>query len=110
METWGKLTRLVLENENPSLTSLEGLYYTTERYILQQPQVYITYLPLSELPTDPAERFTRLFTEKPQWTAQDIYPFVNDLARDDKQRDGLMLKFTRVQKLGNTTVYGSRIK
>lgn len=110
METWGRLTQLVLDIRVPTLTSLQGLYYTTERHVLQKPQLFITYLPLSSLPTDPAERFTRLFSEKPQWTAHDIYPFINDLARDDKQRDGLMLKFTRMQKLGNITVYGSRIK
>ncbi|CAO3583264.1 unnamed protein product [Absidia cylindrospora] len=109
METWVKLTRLVLDMR-PTLSVLEGLYYTTERQVLQQPQLYISYFPVSELPTDPAERFTRLFMEKSQWTANDIYPYINDLARDEKHRDALLLKFTRVQKVGNRSVYGSRIK
>ncbi|KAI8096280.1 sister chromatid cohesion protein Dcc1 [Halteromyces radiatus] len=110
METWGNLTRLVLEHHQPTLTTLAGLYYTTERQVLQQPQIYITFFPSSDLPTDPAERFTRLFREKQQWSPEDIYPYVDDLARDDKHRDALLLKFTRIQKLGNKTVYGSRIK
>ncbi|ORX63128.1 hypothetical protein DM01DRAFT_1331201 [Hesseltinella vesiculosa] len=109
MGTWEQLTQLIMD-ERPDLATLRGLFYTTQRQVLQQPQVYITYLPRHELPSDPAERFTRLFAVKAQWSQEDMFPFLDDLARDAKQRDAFLLKFTRTQKLAGSVVYGSRIK
>ncbi|KAI9307044.1 sister chromatid cohesion protein Dcc1 [Cunninghamella echinulata] len=106
---WERLTKIVLDIQ-PDITALKGLYYTTERQVIQKNQIYITYFPFHELPTEPSERFTRLFSEKSQWSPEDIFPYVDDIARDEKQRDALLLKFTRLQKFGNKTFYGSRIK
>jgi sister chromatid cohesion protein DCC1 len=70
----------------------------------------ISYFPLSELPADPAARFSQLFLEQKQWAPEDIMPFIEDLAPDKKKLDALLLKFTRSQKQDGRVVYGSRIK
>ncbi|CAO3652725.1 unnamed protein product [Cunninghamella blakesleeana] len=106
---WERLIKIVLDIK-PDISILKGLYYTTERQVIQKNQLYITYFPVYELPTEPSERFTRLFSEKSRWSPDDIFPYVDDIARDEKHRDALLLKFTRLQKLGNKSFYGSRIK
>jgi len=37
---------------------------------------YLKYFPQSSLPTDPRERFNRLFAEQPRWTLEEITPFI----------------------------------
>lgn len=90
---------------------LRGLYIVSERVVTQQRrQQYITYFPVNELPTDPAQRFARLFTEKKRWTEQEIVPYLEDLAPDAKKRDALLLKYTRTQRDHGTLYYGTKIK
>ncbi|KAI8060795.1 sister chromatid cohesion protein Dcc1 [Gongronella butleri] len=109
VSTWKQLTEIIIDTV-PELSVLQGLYYTTQRQVKQEPQIYVTYLPRHELPSDPADRFARLFSEKAHWSPEDLFPFVDDMARDTKQRDAFLLKYTRTQKMGGKIVYGSRIK
>ncbi|KAF8195807.1 sister chromatid cohesion protein Dcc1, partial [Mycena galopus ATCC 62051] len=55
----------------------------------------LTYFPSSALPVDPASRFIDLFLTRPRWKADDIAPFLSDIAVNTKDRDKLLLKYTR---------------
>ncbi|KAI0305572.1 sister chromatid cohesion protein Dcc1 [Multifurca ochricompacta] len=55
----------------------------------------LSYLPCAELPTDPATRFADLFFIRARWKAEDIVPYLSDVAVDTKDLDKLMLKYAR---------------
>ncbi|THH09399.1 hypothetical protein EW145_g2056 [Phellinidium pouzarii] len=55
----------------------------------------LVYFPWSELPVAPADRFSDLFLVQTRWRAADINPFLNDITVDSKERDRLLIKFTR---------------
>jgi len=48
-----------------------------------------------ELPIDPATRFTDLFLTRARWKAEDIVPYLSDIAVDTKELDKLLLKYAR---------------
>ncbi|KAI0063592.1 hypothetical protein BV25DRAFT_1824151 [Artomyces pyxidatus] len=62
---------------------------------LVAPGPHYTYFPQAELPIDPAARFTDLFLTRSRWKADDIAPFLSDIAVDAKDRDKLLLKYAR---------------
>ncbi|KAJ6485139.1 sister chromatid cohesion protein Dcc1 [Mycena vitilis] len=55
----------------------------------------LIYFPSSALPVDPPSRFIDLFLTRPRWKAEDIAPFLSDIAISTKDRDKLLLKYTR---------------
>jgi sister chromatid cohesion protein DCC1 len=55
----------------------------------------LTYFPSSALPVDPASRFIDLFLTRSRWKADEIGPFLSDIAINTKDRDKLLLKYTR---------------
>ena len=55
----------------------------------------LSYFPCAELPTDPALRFTDLFLTRERWKAEDIGPYLSDIAVDSKDLDKLLLKYAR---------------
>lgn len=55
----------------------------------------IRYYPRSLLPPEPGARFQELFTASTRWSAEDISPFLVDIAVDQKERDKLLLKYAR---------------
>ncbi|EJD52739.1 hypothetical protein AURDEDRAFT_158470 [Auricularia subglabra TFB-10046 SS5] len=55
----------------------------------------LVYLPASSLPIDPAMRFNDLFIVKARWKADELAPFLADIAVDSKARDKLLLKWCR---------------
>ncbi|CAK5275615.1 unnamed protein product [Mycena citricolor] len=55
----------------------------------------LKYFPSSELPVDGASRFVDLFLTRPRWKAEEIGPFLSDIAVSSKDRDKLLLKHTR---------------
>ncbi|KAI0344567.1 hypothetical protein BDW22DRAFT_1060919 [Trametopsis cervina] len=55
----------------------------------------LLYFPASELPEDPAARFTDLFLARSRWKAEEITPFLADIVVDNKDRDRLLLKHAR---------------
>ena len=59
------------------------------------PRTLLTYFPSSELPVDPGARFAELFLARPRWKADEIAPFLADIAVDTKERDKLLLKHAR---------------
>ncbi|KAI6702930.1 hypothetical protein NL676_012066 [Syzygium grande] len=50
---------------------------------------------VSSLPSDPSERFSILFKERPKWDWRDLEPYVRDLTVPGLSLEGLLLKFTR---------------
>ncbi|CDH56626.1 sister chromatid cohesion protein dcc1-like [Lichtheimia corymbifera JMRC:FSU:9682] len=105
---WRNLVRKRVQDIfSPDLSMLRGLYTMRERTQLQfmQPQQYLSYFPVSELPNDPLQRFARLFAEKKQWTPDEILPYIEDLAPDQKKKDALLLKYTRTQKSNGQLFY-----
>ncbi|KAI9488097.1 sister chromatid cohesion protein Dcc1 [Zychaea mexicana] len=112
-QVWRKLVPDVF---SPTMEMLQGLYVVTERaattavFHQQRTQTYISYFPLSELSVDPTQRFASLFAEKKQWTPEQILPYIQDLAPDQKARDALLLRFTRTLRSNGQILYGSRIK
>lgn len=94
----------------PELQDLDGLYLMYETIKLSKNVQYIQYFPVSELSTDPPQRFAALFSEKPLWTLNEIQPFLVDLAPSKKEQETLLLKFARSHRSKNTVSYGSRIK
>jgi len=55
----------------------------------------LSYFPCAELPTDPATRFADLFLTRARWRAEDIVPYLSDIAVDTKDLDKLLLKYAR---------------
>ena len=78
-----------------SLTD-SGNIYSKGNYLASpsDPEL-LSYFPASALPIDPASRFADLFLTRSRWKAEDIAPFLADIAIDSKERDKLLLKFTR---------------
>ena len=70
----------------------------------------ITYFPAAELPVDPAARFTDLFLTRTRWRADDIVPFLADICVDAKERDKLLLKYTRAVTNNEGVWYTARAK
>ncbi|CEI92736.1 hypothetical protein RMCBS344292_06989 [Rhizopus microsporus] len=107
LQMWKTLGHNLFE---PKLEYLHGLFIMYENVKMQQIERYIQYFPISELSTDPAKRFSALFAAKPLWTTEDIEPFLNDLAPTKKEREALLLKYTRTHRTKDTVLYASRIK
>jgi len=55
----------------------------------------LSYFPCAELPSDPAMRFADLFLTRERWKAEDIVPYLSDIAVDTKDLDKLLLKYAR---------------
>eukprot|EP00250_Pteridium_aquilinum_P006628 c16506_g1_i1 orf=104-1282(-) len=51
--------------------------------------------PVSALPSNPADRFARLFRERTKWEWQDLEPYISDLRAPGKSVEALLLKYTR---------------
>ncbi|KAJ6539425.1 sister chromatid cohesion protein Dcc1 [Mycena capillaripes] len=68
----------------------------------------LIYFPSSALPVDPASRFIDLFLTRPRWKADEIAPFLSDIAINSKDRDKLLLKYTRATTDGQGVSYTKR--
>ncbi|KAG8746962.1 hypothetical protein FRC10_002761 [Ceratobasidium sp. 414] len=55
----------------------------------------LSYYPRSALPSDPAQRFQSLFLTRPKWRVEEVQTYLEDIAVDKKERERLMLKYTR---------------
>lgn len=80
------------------LPLLSGNYLTskdtTAKYASDR-KTYLTYFPLDSLAMEPAARFQELFLTRTRWKADEITPFLDDIAVNSRERDKLLLKFTR---------------
>ncbi|XP_071736120.1 uncharacterized protein [Rutidosis leptorrhynchoides] len=88
MEEWiGK----VPSGMKVSLDMLEGEVLVEKLGI----QSWIYSFSVSSLPSDPANRFARLFQERAKWDWKDLHPYIRDLSVPGLTSDGLLLKYTR---------------
>jgi sister chromatid cohesion protein DCC1 len=71
----------------------QGNYLCTPSSVTSS--MVLSYFPCAELPTDPATRFADLFLTRARWKAEDIIPYVSDIAVDAKDLDKLLLKYAR---------------
>ncbi|KAH9083683.1 hypothetical protein EDB83DRAFT_2330521 [Lactarius deliciosus] len=55
----------------------------------------LSYFPCAGLPVDPVARFSDLFITRPRWKAEDIVPYLSDIAVDSKDLDKLLLRYAR---------------
>jgi sister chromatid cohesion protein DCC1 len=55
----------------------------------------LSYFPCTELPSDPVTRFADLFLTRARWKAEDIVPYLSDIAVDRKDLDKLLLRYAR---------------
>ncbi|KAF8205052.1 sister chromatid cohesion protein Dcc1 [Pholiota molesta] len=77
-----------------SIGLLEGNYIESET-INYGDNLTLKYFPASDLPVDPAARFSDLFLTRKKWKGEDISPFLSDIAVNSKERDKLLLKYCR---------------
>ncbi|KAJ3537045.1 hypothetical protein NM688_g6747 [Phlebia brevispora] len=92
------------------LNLLSGNYLSSPSQFIEPPVPLLTYFPASALPVDPAQRFGDLFLTRPRWKAEDIAPFLTDIAFDHKERDRLLLKFARAVTDSEGVWYTARAK
>ncbi|KAI8975859.1 sister chromatid cohesion protein Dcc1 [Trametes punicea] len=81
--------------ERVDLALLSGNYLTSIDSLTDPPVPLLTYFPSSALPVEPGARFAELFLVRSRWKADDISPFLSDIAVDSKERDKLLLKHAR---------------
>ena len=65
----------------------------------------LRYFSASSLPTEPKARFTDLFLTRARWRQEDIIPFIEGITLNGKDRDRLLLKFTRSTKDKDGTIW-----
>lgn len=88
MEEW---TRKVPGGMVVSFEMLEGEVLVEKLGI----QCWVYGFSVSSLPSDPANRFSRLFQERSKWEWKDLQPYIRDLSVPGLTSDGLLLKYTR---------------
>lgn len=77
---------------------------------MMQDLVQLKYFPASALPIEPAARFSDLFLTRDRWKADDLTPFLADIAVDSKERDKLLLKHARALTDAEGVWYTARVK
>jgi len=70
--------------------------------------ISLKYFPASGLPVDPAARFAELFLTRARWSADEITPFLSDIAVNSKERDKLLLKYCRAISSTQGVMYTAR--
>jgi hypothetical protein len=90
--------------------SLQGNILSTRNPYINTSASVITYFPASDLPSDPARRFADLFLTRTRWKAEEISPFLIDIAVDNKERDKLLLKYARAVTDSDGVWYTARAK
>ncbi|KJA30199.1 hypothetical protein HYPSUDRAFT_125678 [Hypholoma sublateritium FD-334 SS-4] len=91
-----------------SVKLLEGNYIEAETYDFHDTLKRLRYFPSADLPVDPAARFSDLFLTRKRWKAEQISPFLSDIAVNSKERDKLLLKYCRTVTEGRNVLYTAR--
>lgn len=72
--------------------------------------VTLSYFPSSTLPVDAPARFADLFLVRSRWKAEEIEPFLTEIAVNTKERDKLLLKFARSMTDAQGIWYTARVQ
>jgi len=91
-----------------NISLLSGNYLVSIKPQSHPPSNQLTFFPSSELPLEPLARFGDLFLTQSRWRAEEIAPFLDDIAIDRKERDKLLLKYARGLTTPDGTYYTSR--
>ncbi|KAJ3228132.1 Sister chromatid cohesion protein DCC1 [Chytriomyces hyalinus] len=102
MKIWRKSTPSPFEIQ---LDYLQGLYILEDDTGISYS---IRYFPKSDLPAPAKDRLEYLFSVRRKWTTSDLMPYIDDLAENKKKLDLLLLKYTRMSKVGDTVFYSAR--
>lgn len=86
----------------------QGNYIETD--VPNRSAINLKYFPASSLPVDPVARFAELFLTCPRWSADDIAPFLIDIAVNSKERDKLLLKYCRAVSNAQGVMYTARAR
>ncbi|KAH9017071.1 sister chromatid cohesion protein Dcc1 [Lactarius hengduanensis] len=82
-----------------TFTSSTSLQLLTGNYLCASSpfcsSTMLSYFPCAGLPVDPVARFSDLFLTRPRWKAEDIVPYLFDIAVDSKDLDKLLLRYAR---------------
>ncbi|CDO77688.1 hypothetical protein BN946_scf184969.g39 [Trametes cinnabarina] len=109
VDQWKKAVGDTFE-DRVSLPLLSGNYLTSKDTLSDPPIPLLTYFPSSALPVEPGARFSELFLTRPRWKADEIAPFLSDIAVDSKERDKLLLKHARAITDSEGIWYTARAK
>ncbi|EMD37633.1 hypothetical protein CERSUDRAFT_154374 [Gelatoporia subvermispora B] len=107
LQQWRKAVGDTFES-SVSLQLLLGNYLSEKS--MMQDLVQLKYFPASALPIEPAARFSDLFLTRDRWKADDLTPFLADIAVDSKERDKLLLKHARALTDAEGVWYTARVK
>ena len=66
--------------------------------------------PASKLPSSAAERFAKLFAQRPLWQREAIEPYMADLQAPGQSAEALLLTHARAVLSGDTLLYGARTR
>ncbi|CAI0447629.1 unnamed protein product [Linum tenue] len=88
MEMWLKK---IPDGMNANLEMLEGEVLTEKVGI----EMWVRGFSVASLPSNPAERFSVLFRERPKWESKDLQHYIRDLKVPGLSSEGLLLKYTR---------------
>ncbi|GAB2272680.1 hypothetical protein Dimus_007502 [Dionaea muscipula] len=88
MEEWA---HKIPSGMQASLEMLEGEILMEKLGI----ETWVNAFSVSSLPSNPAERFSILFRERPKWEWKDLQPYIRDLRVPGLSSEGLLLKYTR---------------
>jgi hypothetical protein len=88
---------------NPVLEMLRGLALFEESAASASTSEYrLRHFSVEDLPLAPNDRFQLLFQTRLRWYYEDLLPFVEDLAADEKALKGVIIKFVRFSTETNT--------
>ncbi|KAA8909741.1 hypothetical protein TRICI_004390 [Trichomonascus ciferrii] len=83
------------------LTKLTGSYVCPD-------QKTIRYLTLDLLSNNPKQRFSQLFTFKPTWDLDEIFPFIDDLRSKTVKLESFVMKYARKKTINGKITVSSR--
>ncbi|GFP90455.1 sister chromatid cohesion protein dcc1 [Phtheirospermum japonicum] len=104
MEKWTR--KLPDGMSNAGFEILEGEVLTEKIGV----ESWVYGFSVCSLPSTPAERFGKLFAERPKWEWKDLQPYVRDLRVPGLSAEGLLLKYTRrtQENVGAEPVFSAR--
>ncbi|XP_019854496.1 PREDICTED: sister chromatid cohesion protein DCC1-like [Amphimedon queenslandica] len=102
MESWPSSVPLGMTT---SLDQLKSLALTD----LNSVPAVIWYFPATDLPEDPAARFSKLFSVKEKWAYDEMHPYISDLESPGQSLNGLLLKYSRVSVSQGKKTYSAKL-
>lgn len=99
-----KAWRKLVGEFHPSLEMIRGLALFEESAAASTStsEFRLRSFSLEDLPTSPPDRFKMLFQTRLRWFYDELLPFIEDLAADEKALKGVIIKFVRFSTEAST--------